>query len=100
MTRALTREEGKLLTRRRLVDAGPRLLRERGVGGLSASAVAREAGVAQPTFYVHFEHKDALLRTIAAEKIGGLRAALRAARERFQRGEGVDAIRETFRLSL
>jgi len=100
MTRALTREEGKLITRRRLIEAATRLVRERGLSGLSASAVAREAGIAQPTFYVHFQDKDDLLNTIAAEKIGGLRAPLRAARDRFRRGEGVDAIRETFRLSL
>jgi AcrR family transcriptional regulator len=100
MTRTLTREEGKLITRRRLVESAARLLGRHGLAGLSASAVAREAGVAQPTFYVHFNDKDDLLRTIAAEKIGALRAALRAARERVRGGEGVEAIRDTFRLPL
>lgn len=100
MARVLTREEAKLITRRRLVEAATRLLGEHGVAGVSGSAVAREAGVAQPTFYVHFRDKDDLLRTIAAEKIGGLRTALRAARERVRSGEGVEAIRDTFRLPL
>jgi AcrR family transcriptional regulator len=100
MVRVLTREEGKLITRRRLVEAATRLLGEKGLGGLSASAVAREAGIAQPTFYVHFKDKDDLLNTIAAEKISSLRAPLRAARERLRQGAGADAIRETFRLSL
>ena len=100
MNRALTREEGKLITRRRLVEAATRLLGKQGPAGLSASAVARAAGIAQPTFYVHFKDKDELLRTIAAEKIGGLRKALREARERVRSGEGVDAIRETFRLPM
>ena len=100
MVRALTREEGKLITRRRLIEAGAKLLAEKGLAALTASAVAREAGIAQPTFYVHFSDKDDLLNTIAAEKIGALRAPLRAARERLRQGEGVEAIRETFRLSL
>lgn len=100
MVRTLTREEGKLITRRRLIEAATRLLAEKGLGGLSASAVAREAGIAQPTFYVHFRDKNDLLNTIAAEKIGGLRGPLRAARERLRLGGGADAIRETFRLAL
>jgi TetR/AcrR family transcriptional regulator, fatty acid biosynthesis regulator len=100
MARVLTREEGKLITRRRLIEAATALLRSQGLAGLSASAVAREAGVAQPTFYVHFEDKDDLLQTIAAEKIGGLRATLRETRERVREGAGVEAIRETFRIPL
>jgi TetR/AcrR family transcriptional regulator, fatty acid biosynthesis regulator len=98
--RALTREEGKLITRRRLVAAASRLLAEKGLAGVSGSAVARRAGVAQPTFYVHFRDRDDLLKTIAAEQIGALRTALREARERVRQGEGVDAIRDTFSLSL
>jgi len=100
VSRVLTREEGKLITRRRLVEAATQLLGKHGLAGLSASAVAREAGVAQPTFYVHFRDKDDLLQTIATDKIGGLRTALSAARERVRAGEGVEAIRETFRLPL
>jgi AcrR family transcriptional regulator len=41
-----------------------------GYGGLSTGAVARAAGVAQPTFYVHFRDMDDLLRTIGTEQIG------------------------------
>lgn len=100
MAHALTREEGKLITRRRLIEAATRLLGEKGLAGLSASAVARRAGVAQPTFYVHFTDKDDLLKTIASDKIGALRGALRTARERVRTGEGAAAIRETFALSL
>jgi AcrR family transcriptional regulator len=100
MGRVLTREEGKLITRRRLVEAATRMLGKEGVIDLSASAVARAAGVAQPTFYVHFRDLDDLLHTIAADKIGSLRAALRAARERVRQGEGVEAVRDTFRIPL
>jgi len=100
MTRSLSREEGKLITRRRLIEAAAKLLAERGLAGVSVSAVARAAGVAQPTFYVHFKDKGELLSTLATERLGGLRSSLRAARERLREGEGVGAIRETFRLPL
>ena len=100
MPRVLTREEGKLITRRRLVEAASKLLAQKGLAGVSGSAIARLAGVAQPTFYVHFKDMTDLLATIATERLGALRTALRAARERLREGEGVDAIRETFRLPL
>ncbi len=100
MARSLSREEGKLITRRRLLEAAARLLAEKGLAGVSVSAVARAAGVAQPTFYVHFKDKSELLSTLATERLGGLRSSLRAARERLREGEGVAAIRETFRLPL
>ena len=99
-SRALSRDESKAITRKRLLDAAARLLGEVGYGGLSTSAVARAAGVAQPTFYVHFRDMDDLLRTLGAERIGALRAQLRTAREGLLAGRGVDAVRETFRVSL
>jgi AcrR family transcriptional regulator len=98
--RALTRDESKSLTRARLLEAAGRLLAETGYGGLSASAVARAAGVAQPTFYVHFRDKDDLLRTLGEEQIGALRLRLRDARSRVLEGQGVDAVRDTFRIPL
>jgi AcrR family transcriptional regulator len=98
--RPLSREEAKTVTRGRLLEAAARLLAQTGYGGLSASAVARAAGVAQPTFYVHFRDKDDLLRTLGEVEIGRLRARLRAARERVIQGHGIDAVRETFRIPL
>lgn len=100
MKKKLTREESKLITRRRLIEAATRLLSEQGTAGLSASAVSRAAGIAQPTFYVHFEDRDDLLQTLAAEKLGSLRQALRDARRRLGEGEGIEALRDTFRLPL
>jgi AcrR family transcriptional regulator len=100
MTRTLTREEAKLITRRRLLEAAAGILRESGYGGLSASAVAREAGVAQPTFYVHFADKDDLVRTLAYEKMEAIRRPLKDARAKIVPGHGIEAVRETFRLPL
>jgi AcrR family transcriptional regulator len=99
-TRPLTREEGKLITRRRLLEAAARVLREFGHGGLNVSAVAREAGVAQPTFYVHFDDKEDLLRTLAYEKVEAIRRPLKEARAQIVLGRGIEAVRETFRLPL
>jgi AcrR family transcriptional regulator len=98
--RPLTREEGKLVTRRRLLEAAATILRESGWRGLSASAVAREAGIAQPTFYVHFEDKDDLIRTLARETIEALRRPLQEARSQIARGRGMDAVRDTYRVPL
>lgn len=100
VARPLTRNEAKAVTRGRLLEAATRVLRERGYGGLSASAVARAAGVAQPTFYVHFRDKADLLRALGEEHVGTLRERLRRARAQVIAGHGVDAVRETFRLPL
>jgi AcrR family transcriptional regulator len=101
MSTALTRRsEAKLETRARLLEGAARVLAREGYGGLSASAVTREAGVAQPTFYVHFRDKDDLIRTLADERIGDLRARLRAAREEVRLGRGRAAVAETFRIAL
>jgi len=100
MTRSLSREEGKLITRRRLLEAAATVLREEGLAALTTSRVARESGVAQPTFYVHFKDMDALLQALADEKISAIRVALREARRRIQAADGEDALRDTFRLPL
>jgi AcrR family transcriptional regulator len=100
-SRALSRDESKAITRRRLLDAAAKLLGEVGYGGLSTGAVARAAGVAQPTFYVHFRDMDDLVHTLGTEQTGELRARLRSARQGLITGQrGVDAVRETFRVSL
>ncbi|HEY8518404.1 MAG TPA: TetR/AcrR family transcriptional regulator [Candidatus Binatia bacterium] len=100
MNRTLTREEAKLITRRRLLEAAARILREEGLAALTTGRVARDAGVAQPTFYVHFKDMDALLEALADEKMAEVRVALRAARRRLAEAEGEGALRETFRLPL
>jgi hypothetical protein len=43
---------------------------------------------------------DDLVRALGMERIGALRARLRAAREELIAGRGVDAVRETFRTSV
>lgn len=98
--RALSREENKMITRRRLLDGAALVLRKEGFGKLTTSRVAREAGVAQPTFYVHFRDMEALLHALADEHLGKIRKPLREARLSMKTAESDDPLRETFRLPL
>lgn len=98
--RQLTRAEAKLVTRGRLLDAGLKVLCEEGYGALSASQVSRLAGIAQPTFYVHFKDKDDLVRALARERLGKLRGALREERGRLVGALNIEGIRETFRIPI
>lgn len=76
--------------RRALIEAGLRLLRSRGAGGLALRAVAREAGVSPAAPYRHFADKEAMLAAIAAEGFERLAAALRAADAS---ADGIEALR-------
>src|SRR5579859_2812167 len=55
-------------TRQQILAAAARVLRERGLVGMTTRNIARQAGLADGTLYVHFQHKeDLILATIAAE---------------------------------
>jgi AcrR family transcriptional regulator len=100
MARSLTRDESKLITRRRLLESAARVLREEGLRSLTTGRVSREAGVAQPTFYVHFKDMEELLRTLAQEKMGQIRQPVREARRLLRSSPDGNRLRETFRLPL
>jgi AcrR family transcriptional regulator len=59
-----------------LIDAGTKLLRERGAAGLSLREVAKAAGVSHAAPYRHFEDKGQLLAAIAAAGFERLRAGM------------------------
>jgi AcrR family transcriptional regulator len=61
-----TRRELVKATRKRILDAAARLLRERGPNGFSMDVLAKEAGVARATVYEHFRSKRAVLDELAA----------------------------------
>jgi AcrR family transcriptional regulator len=63
-------------TRRRLLDAGRRVIAEHGVSGLRIAAVTEEAGVAIGSFQNHFESKDGLVAAIVREAIEALAAEI------------------------
>lgn len=67
--------------RRALIGEGLKLLEERQADQLSLREIARAAGVSATAVYRHFPDKDALLDALAAEGLGRLAAAQRAAAE-------------------
>ncbi len=77
------RAETRTDTRRAIVDAAARLLREGGASAMTTRAVAELAGVQAPTIYRLFGDKDGLLEAVAehvvatfvAGKASGLAAA-------------------------
>lgn len=60
-------------TRRRLVDAGTELFALEGLHGVTSARIARRAGVATGTFYLHFRDKRALFQAIVFEALEELR---------------------------
>jgi AcrR family transcriptional regulator len=60
-------------TRRRLLDAGTALFARHGLHGATSAQVARRAGVATGTFYLHFRDKEELFRAIVFDALARLR---------------------------
>lgn len=98
--RPKSRAEAKELSRLRLLRAATELLDEQGGSRLSVSAVARRAGMAQSSFYVHFDDLDALLRTLGDEMAVRRGTAVREARRRVREDPDAERVRETFRIPL
>lgn len=99
--RPLSRQEAKLVTRHRLLQAAMSVLVEQGRDGLTTGSVTRRVGVAQPTFYVHFHDMDELLRELATDIVERLRKTLHEARAPLRESADlIEASREAFRLSL
>ena len=68
--RANPTSAGKASRRRELVSTARRLFIERGFDQTSVSAIVREVGVAQGTFYLYFKSKQAVLPYLRAEVLG------------------------------
>jgi AcrR family transcriptional regulator len=66
-------------TRRRLVEAGTELFARHGLHATTSTQIARAAGVAAGTFYLHFADKHALFREIAFAALSELRQRMEAA---------------------
>ncbi len=59
-------------TRRRLLDAGTKVLAERGPGHVTAGHIADAAGVAPGTFYNHFASVDVFIDAVADDLARGM----------------------------
>lgn len=57
----LRRNEKHIVTRRRLFAAAIKVVGQYGYAGASVARITEEAGVAQGTFYLHFENRQSLL---------------------------------------
>jgi AcrR family transcriptional regulator len=96
-----TRQEAKQQTRKRLLDAARRLILAGGETRLTASNVARRAGVAGATFYEHFRNRDDLLQALSNDLFDELRGKLRRRRrEALAAPYDEDKLREEFRTPL
>jgi AcrR family transcriptional regulator len=73
-------------TRRRLVASATALFAREGLHRTTSTRIARAAGVAAGTFYLHFRDKQALFREIAFDALAQLRGRLARASE----GAGAD----------
>ncbi|MFC5820763.1 MULTISPECIES: TetR family transcriptional regulator [Nonomuraea] len=97
----LTRSEAKDLTRRRLIRAALEILDKEGEAGLTTVKVAKAAGIAQSSFYVHFKDKQDLLRALGDEGGERLRRAMREARRQAREAPTeLESHRDTFRIPL
>ncbi|MFC4115003.1 TetR family transcriptional regulator [Nonomuraea zeae] len=97
----LTRSEAKDLTRRRLIRAALAILDEEGEAGLTTTKVAKAAGLAQSSFYVHFKDRQELLRVLAEEGGERLRRSMREARRKAREApDDLERHRDTFRIPL
>ena len=66
-------------TRRRLIEAGTECFASHGLHGTTSTQIARAAGVAAGTFYLHFADKQALFRAIAFDTLARLRDRMASA---------------------
>ncbi|HXC49849.1 MAG TPA: TetR/AcrR family transcriptional regulator [Candidatus Limnocylindrales bacterium] len=62
----------RLQTRSRLLDSATKLFAERGLHGVTSHEIARAAGVASGTFYLHFRDKTDVYRHIVFHAIEDL----------------------------
>lgn len=86
----MNRQEQKLQTRQRIVDAAFSLLDEdKSLSAMSLREVARAAGIAPTSFYRHFTDINDLGLTLVDEAGLALRQLMRQARQRIEAGGGV-----------
>jgi AcrR family transcriptional regulator len=75
------RERGRMATRARLLTSGRELFAANGLHRVTSHEIAKGAGVAAGTFYLHFSDKKSLFREIVYTAVGQLRNRLEAAQE-------------------
>ncbi|NLY92518.1 MAG: TetR/AcrR family transcriptional regulator [Myxococcales bacterium] len=77
-----------------------RLLHRSGVTSLTTGKIASEAGVAQPTFYVHFEDMKALLNEVASQISATIITRMQPVRETVMSEPSRRTVREACEMSV
>jgi AcrR family transcriptional regulator len=80
LRRSIVRNRRGLATRRAILNAAQRLLREQGFEALSLDAVARAASISRSSVYHQFESRDGLFLTLVADSLRRVLARRRRAR--------------------
>lgn len=70
--------EHKTETRRRIIEAASRRLKQDGIDGSGIAAVMSDASLTNGAFYAHFESKNDLVANVIADQLEGQRAAVSA----------------------
>lgn len=86
-----TRKASKERTRQKLVQATLKILHKQGPTALTTGRIAQAAGVAQPTFYVHFKDMDHAMTEAANAVAEGLRGRMKDFREGLADGVSPEA---------
>lgn len=98
-----SRREAKAQTQQRLIDAMLEILHESGPLALTTGRIAERAGLAQPTFYVHFPDLDRAIE-MAADAAGArliaILASQRAVLDAEEGSAGGGRLRRAFRAAL
>ena len=97
---ALSRQESKERTHGRLIRGTLKVLLEDGPGSLTTGRIAKAAGVAQPTFYVHFSDMDDALNQAASWVESRLNERLRESRKSIVLGSPLETVRSAFKQSV
>lgn len=79
-TQVSARDRSRIATRERLIASARELFALRGLHRVTSHDIARGAGVAAGTFYLHFSDKETIFREIAYDGMDRLRARLAQAR--------------------
>jgi len=97
---ALSRKASKERTHKKLIKATLKVLLREGPADLTTGRIAEEAGVAQPTFYVHFADMDQALSEAADWVEERLNTNLREGRKNLKLGSPYETIRNAFQISV
>jgi len=83
MVAAVTRQQQKDETRAKIFAAATQLFAQKGYTATTIADIAKAAGVAKGTFFVHFPSKDAVIGALVRIQTGAARKARLAALERY-----------------